>query len=54
MISTVFDFVMQNPGWSPNPTLHVWRSVAEPLAVTGSSDRSSQVVNGVRLLRPTR
>lgn len=26
--------VLQNPDWSLNPTLQVWRSVAEPLAVT--------------------
>jgi ABC-type glutathione transport system ATPase component len=27
--------VLQNPDWSLNPTLRVWRSVSEPLAVGG-------------------
>ncbi|TMR04940.1 ABC transporter ATP-binding protein [Actinomadura soli] len=31
--------VLQNPDWSLNPTLRVWRSVAEPLAVTGAIPR---------------
>lgn len=31
--------VLQNPDWSLNPTLRVWRSVAEPLTVTRSEQR---------------
>jgi ABC-type glutathione transport system ATPase component len=31
--------VLQNPDWSLNPTLHVWRSIAEPLAITRSIPR---------------
>jgi ABC-type glutathione transport system ATPase component len=31
--------VLQNPDWSLNPALHVWRSVAEPLAITGGTPR---------------
>jgi ABC-type glutathione transport system ATPase component len=31
--------VPQNPDWSLNPHLRVWRSVAEPLAVTRSTTR---------------
>jgi ABC-type glutathione transport system ATPase component len=27
--------VLQNPDWSLNPTLHVWRAVAEPLVASG-------------------
>jgi ABC-type glutathione transport system ATPase component len=34
--------VLQNPDHSLNPTLHVWRSVAEPLAVTGSTPRGDR------------
>ncbi|GAA0966831.1 hypothetical protein GCM10009555_009660 [Acrocarpospora macrocephala] len=34
--------VLQNPDWSLNPTLHVWRSVAEPLAVTGRTARRAR------------
>jgi len=31
--------VLQNPDWSLNPSLRVWRSVAEPLAITRSVSR---------------
>ncbi len=31
--------VLQNPDWSLNPAVRVWRSVAEPLAVTGATPR---------------
>jgi len=31
--------VLQNPDWSLNPTLRVWRSVAEPLAIAGRQSR---------------
>jgi ABC-type glutathione transport system ATPase component len=31
--------VLQNPDWSLNPALRVWRSVAEPLTVTRSANR---------------
>jgi ABC-type glutathione transport system ATPase component len=31
--------VPQNPDWSLNPSLRVWRSVAEPLAVTRAGSR---------------
>jgi ABC-type glutathione transport system ATPase component len=34
--------VLQNPDWSLNPTQRVWRSVAEPLAVTGSVPRGER------------
>lgn len=34
--------VMQNPDWSLNPRLRVWRSVAEPLNVTRSVPRSGR------------
>ncbi len=31
--------VLQNPDWSLNPSLRIWRSIAEPLAITGSVGR---------------
>jgi ABC-type glutathione transport system ATPase component len=31
--------VLQNPDWSLNPTLQVWRSITEPLVVTGAVRR---------------
>jgi ABC-type glutathione transport system ATPase component len=31
--------VLQNPDWSLNPSLRVWRSVAEPLAITSQGTR---------------
>ncbi len=31
--------VLQNPDWSLNPALPVWRSVAEPLVITGTGTR---------------
>jgi ABC-type glutathione transport system ATPase component len=34
--------VLQNPDWSLNPALHVWRSVAEPLAITGGAARRAR------------
>ncbi len=34
--------VLQNPDWSLNPTLPVWRSVAEPLAIAGSMRRQDR------------
>jgi ABC-type glutathione transport system ATPase component len=34
--------VLQNPDWSLNPALLVWRSVAEPLAVTGTTPRRAR------------
>ncbi len=34
--------VLQNPDWSLNPALQVWRSVAEPLAVTRSTGRRTR------------
>jgi ABC-type glutathione transport system ATPase component len=34
--------VLQNPDWSLNPSLRVWRSVAEPLAVAGGVPRRSR------------
>jgi ABC-type glutathione transport system ATPase component len=34
--------VPQNPDWSLNPSLKVWRNVAEPLVVTRSGSRSER------------
>jgi ABC-type glutathione transport system ATPase component len=34
--------VLQNPDWSLNPSLKIWRSLAEPLAVTKSCKRSAR------------
>jgi ABC-type glutathione transport system ATPase component len=31
--------VLQNPDWSLNPSLRVWRSVAEPLAIAGARSK---------------
>lgn len=34
--------VLQNPEWSLNPALHVWRTVAEPLATAGKVGRAAR------------
>jgi ABC-type glutathione transport system ATPase component len=34
--------VLQNPDWSLNPSLRVWRSLAEPLIVTGTGSRKGR------------
>ncbi len=34
--------VLQNPDWSLNPALQVWRSVAEPLAISGTAPRRTR------------
>jgi ABC-type glutathione transport system ATPase component len=36
--------VPQNPDWSLNPHLRIWQSVAEPLAVTGTTPRRGRRV----------
>ncbi len=43
--------VLQNPDWSLNPTLAVWRSVAEPLAVTGATPRRERRAAVTDMLR---
>ncbi|MFI5706431.1 ABC transporter ATP-binding protein [Kribbella sp. NPDC051620] len=42
--------VLQNPDWSLNPALRVWRSLAEPLAVTGAARREDRRAAAMEML----
>ncbi|MYU10068.1 ATP-binding cassette domain-containing protein [Streptomyces sp. SID8361] len=42
--------VLQNPDWSLNPALRVWRSVSEPLAVSGSVARRDRRDAAIEML----
>ncbi len=42
--------VLQNPDWSLNPTLHVWRSITEPLLITRAAGRRDRRATAEEML----